>query len=81
MSVFAPIAADEAFRVLKPGGILLTAATGRDNLTELKAVLYDTVIPNDTRRDYPENLALLHGESLRYTADIAENDIYPCTSG
>lgn len=77
MSVFAPIAADEAFRVLKPGGILLTAAAGRDHLTELKAVLYDTVIPNDTRRDYPENLALLHGESLRYTADIAESDIYP----
>ena len=67
----------ETFRVLKPGGILLTAAAGRDHLTELKAALYDTVIPNDTRRDYPENLALLHVESLRYTADIAEGDIYP----
>lgn len=77
MSVFAPIAADEAFRVLKPGGILLTAAAGRDHLTELKAVLYDTVIPNDTRRDYPENLALLRTESLRFTAEVAGDDIYP----
>ena len=77
MSVFAPIAADEAFRVLKKGGILLTAAAGRDHLTELKAVLYDTVIPNDTRRDYPENLTLLRTENLRFTAEIAGDDIYP----
>ena len=29
------------------------------------------------RRDYPENLALLHTENLRFTADIAGGDIYP----
>lgn len=77
MSVFAPIAAEETFRVLKPGGILLTAAAGRDHLTELKSVLYDTVIPNDTRRDYPENLALLRTENLRFTVELAKSDIYP----
>lgn len=77
MSVFAPIAADEVLRVLKPGGVLLTAAAGRDHLTELKAVLYDTVIPNDMRRDYPTALSLVQDEALRFSVTVAEEDIYP----
>lgn len=76
MSVFAPIAEAEVLRVLKPHGILLTAAAGRDHLTELKAALYDTVIPNDTRNDYPTRLTLLHAENLNLRVTVAACDIY-----
>ena len=76
-SVFAPCAADEFFRVLAPRGILVIAAAGEKHLLELKETLYQTVVENGVRRDYPENLTLLHKESLTYRAEIAKEDIYP----
>lgn len=76
-SVFAPIAEDEFFRILKSGGILITAAAGRNHLAELKALLYDTVIPNEERKDYPTRLAPVKTRRLCYTAEIAGEDIWP----
>ena len=52
-SVFAPVAREEFFRVLRPGGSLFVAAAGAEHLCELKAVLYDTVRKNEPRADLP----------------------------
>ena len=76
-SVFAPIAEEEFSRILKRGGVLVTAAAGRDHLTELKALLYDTVIPNEERKDYPTKLTQIEAHRLCYTAEISKDDIYP----
>lgn len=76
-SVFAPCAADEFYRVLAPDGALVIAAAGKNHLFELKKTLYDKVIPNDERRDYPQNMVCVHSENLTYTAEIAKEDVYP----
>ncbi len=75
-SVFAPIAGDDFRRVLKSGGVLVTAAAGKNHLAELKALLYDTVIPNGVRKDYPASLSLVKTRALCYTADVEKDDIY-----
>lgn len=46
LNVFAPLAADEYRRVLKPGGCLLMAIPDARHLWELKSVLYDTPYEN-----------------------------------
>lgn len=65
-SVFAPCAEAEFLRLLRPGGRLVLAAAGRDHLTELKAVLYDTVQENTVRSDLPKNLRPVERETLSY---------------
>lgn len=76
-SVFAPCAADEFARVLSDDGILLIAAAGKDHLLQLKEALYQTVIPNDARRDYPEKMRCIHSENLTLQTEIAKEDIFP----
>ncbi len=43
---FAPLAAEEYRRVLRPGGVFLYVVPAPEHLMELKAVLYDTPYPN-----------------------------------
>lgn len=53
VNVFAPCAAAEFARVLKPGGILIVAGAGEEHLMGLKSLLYDEAHVNDVRRDLP----------------------------
>ena len=76
INVFAPCVEEEYLRVLKKGGKLIVAAAGRDHLYGLKAVLYDNVIPNEERSDYPKKMRLLNTETVKYEADIIGEDIY-----
>ena len=66
LSVFAPCAEAEYFRILRPGGRLILAAAGRDHLAELKAVLYHEVHENTERRDLPSVLRPVGRETLSY---------------
>jgi 23S rRNA (guanine745-N1)-methyltransferase len=43
LSLFSPLPAEEFYRCLKPGGLLLVATTGRDHLIELRQQLYEEV--------------------------------------
>ncbi len=70
LNVFAPCAAEEFFRVLRPGGRLVIAAAGRDHLLEMKRFLYDEVVPNEERRDYPKEMTLLEKFPVRRRAEI-----------
>lgn len=76
-NVFAPCVESEYSRVLKKGGRLIVAAAGRDHLAGLKAALYETVIPNEERRDLPTKLRLADTISVRYETTVDGKDIYP----
>lgn len=75
INVFAPCVEAEYSRVLRDGGKLIVAAAGRDHLHGLKSVLYDTVIPNKERSDYPAGLHLEKTLAVTYEADIVGEDI------
>ena len=75
VSLFAPLDEKELLRVLKPGGILLTAGAGRAHLGALKRVLYDTPRENEPRADLPVTMALLHSEALAFEMDLTANDL------
>lgn len=77
MNVFAPCVEKEYARVLQSGGKLIVAAAGRDHLYGLKEKLYDTVIPNEPRRDYPTELHLEKTLSVQYDVTVAHEDIAP----
>ena len=70
ISLFAPIAEDEFLRVLKPGGIFITAGAGEKHLLSLKRVLYDTPRENAPRADLPVKMAPLHSEVLRFEMQL-----------
>lgn len=76
INVFAPCVEEEYSRILKSGGKLIVAAAGRDHLHGLKSALYDTVIPNEERRDLPQNMRLCETVNVKYEADIIGEDIY-----
>lgn len=70
VSLFAPIAEREFLRVLKPGGVLVTAGAGPEHLLALKSVLYDTPYRNEARADAPAQMALLAEKRLAYTVTL-----------
>ncbi len=74
-NVFAPCVEKEYCRVLRDGGRLIVAAAGRDHLYGLKEQLYDTVIPNEPRRDYPTEMRLEKTLSVRYAVTVDGADI------
>lgn len=76
INVFAPCVEEEYSRILKSGGKLIVAAAGRDHLHGLKSELYDNVILNEERRDYPKEMKLEKSISVRYDAEIIGEDIY-----
>lgn len=76
INVFAPCVEAEYARVLKNGGKLIVAAAGRDHLHGLKSVLYDTVIPNEARNDYPQGMHLEKTLAVTYESEITGEDIW-----
>lgn len=75
INVFAPCVEAEYARVLRSGGKLIVAAAGRDHLHGLKSVLYDTVIPNEERSDYPAEMHLEKTLAVTYEREIVGEDI------
>ena len=67
VSLFAPIAEEEFCRVLKKGGVLITVAAGKDHLSELKSLLYDTPRGNAPRADLPKNTKCLASNRIAFS--------------
>jgi 23S rRNA (guanine745-N1)-methyltransferase len=73
LSMFAPIAADDVKRVLRPDGFLITATPGPDHLDALRAIIYPSVVPHApvpaVLADDPA-FALVHSTRARATAAV-----------
>lgn len=74
VSLFAPVAEAEFYRVLRPGGILITVGAGARHLLALKKVLYEDVYENEPRADAPEHLPCCHRESLSFEMELSGKD-------
>ena len=74
--LFAPFHDEEFSRILKKGGVLVTAVPGKDHLWELKKEIYDTPYQNDEK--LPESKELKPERTLRVKTKIQidnSNDI------
>lgn len=76
VNIFAPCVENEYARVLKNGGRLIVAAAGKNHLSGLKSVLYETVTENEERHDYPKDMRLANTVKVQYTAKINGEDIW-----
>ena len=70
--LFAPFHSREFARVLKPGGMLVSAIPGREHLMGLKELLYDKPYPNDETPPDAGNLSLV--QTRRVRADLLLTD-------
>lgn len=75
VSLFAPLDEGELLRVLKPGGVLITAGAGRRHLWTLKSLLYDTPRENEPRADLPVRMRPLHAEALSFDMPLGGEDL------
>ena len=74
LSMFAPIAAEEAKRILKPRGILAVVSSARDHLIEMRETIYDEVHFSDSLPQTPEGFRMIGSEELRYTIHLQSTD-------
>ena len=76
INLFAPCAAEEFSRVLKPGGYLIVAGAGERHLEGLKSVIYDNVTKNETRADLPDipSLSLVETARISYNINIKQRE-------
>jgi len=74
LSMFAPVAENEIYRVLKQDGILIVGAAGVNHLYQLKASIYDSVFLNTERADLPTNLQLLEKTNISYIINIDNSE-------
>lgn len=76
MNLFAPCAAREFARALKPGGHLIVAGSGERHLEGLKRAIYDEFIPNRTRADLPDadTFRLVEQARVQYDIEIGRRE-------
>ena len=73
VSMFAPVAAEENLRVLKPDGILLTAASGKEHLQEMRQLLYTDVHYSEKEPEY-DGFTLADSTTVRYAVTLPDPD-------
>lgn len=66
LNIFSPLQAEEFFRVLKPGGILLRAVPLREHLLELKQCVYEKPYENKEDDTAVAGFSLLKEQAVRY---------------
>jgi 23S rRNA (guanine745-N1)-methyltransferase len=73
VDVFGPVFADELARVVRPGGIVVTAHPGPRHLVELRALVYDRPQLHEVKpplRHAPDRFELLSSEPLRWQVAV-----------
>lgn len=71
--LFAPFHSEEFSRILKKGGVLVTAVPGKDHLWELKKVVYDTPYQNDEKLPESKTLTLEKTVKIKTKIKIDNN--------
>ena len=74
LSMFAPISAEESYRVLKKNGVLLVISSGRDHLFEMRKLIYDDVHFSDEPPTVPKGFLEDSRESLKYKINLKSVD-------
>jgi len=75
LSVFAPVPEAEAYRILKPKGILIVAHPGRRHLMGLKSLLYETPYENEEKEFDCKGFEKLYDLRSAYEAEIPGEQI------
>ena len=66
VNIFAPCVESEYARVLKTGGVLITAEAGENHLLGLKEAIYDNAYKNNGREDMPTGMELVEEKDVRF---------------
>ena len=74
-TLFAPLASNEAHRILKEGGLLLYVHPGERHLYELKKALYEDVYENKTDKYHPEGFSPEKNVRIEKTVRMVKEDI------
>lgn len=74
VNMFAPVASEEFYRVLRNGGYLIIGVAGKSHLEGLKRALYDEIYLNEGGVDSYEGFELIERRGLRYVASIFGNE-------
>jgi len=74
LSVFAPSAYEEFYRVLKPNGKLVKAIPLEDHLWELKCTLYEKPYKNKPEKRNDELFKLVSMNEIKYKIELTEKE-------
>ncbi len=75
ISVFAPVSDKEAHRILKNSGIMIVCHPGKDHLSGLKALVYDTPYNNEESDTVYEGFEKIRDERVKYEVTVAKEHI------
>lgn len=73
VSMFAPIAGDENFRILTHGGITVVAASGEDHLIEMREMIYPNVIKKPSVPKAGDGFYQADCKNLKYKIKLESN--------
>lgn len=75
ISVFAPVPDKEANRILKNGGIMLVCHPGKDHLSGLKSLVYDTPYDNEEADTVYSGFEKIRDERIKYKVTVSKEHI------
>lgn len=82
VSIFAPVADAESYRVLKNGGLLIVACPGKNHLYGLKEALYENPTQNEEKIPDYEGFSLIDTATLSYKMELegeSASDLFAMT--
>lgn len=74
VSMFAPVAWEEARRILCDDGVLIVVSSAREHLLEMRHLIYSDVRLSDDEITAPENFETVEKRSLRYTVTLPDKE-------
>ena len=75
VNIFAPCVEEEYARVLKSGGVLITAGAGENHLLGLKKAIYETTYKNTEREDMPRGMELVEEGAVSFVLRLEDKGL------